>query len=159
MRTSSTRPAARTWPPPPPAATSTMRSPASSCALATAASTPSTKWNGASGSQPSGSGRCVTTTTWPTPPGGFPPQPSVMSKTWRPTIVAPIFPVRPGVVVGRLRHLQLAALVQRDVTAGQPVEQRAGLVILVCDEAVHRHRAVHDHLAHRALLCFWGAPN
>ena len=37
-----------------------------------------------------GSGRCVTTTTWSMPPGGFPPQPSVMSKTWRPTIAAPI---------------------------------------------------------------------
>ncbi|TNH29940.1 DUF664 domain-containing protein [Micromonospora orduensis] len=26
--------------------------------------------------------------------------------------------------------------------------------MLVRDEAVHRHRAVHDHLAHGALLCF-----
>ena len=43
QRTSSTRPAASTWPPTSPAATSTMRSPASSCALATAASAPSTK--------------------------------------------------------------------------------------------------------------------
>ena len=54
-------------------------------------------------------------------------------------------------------HLHLAALVQRDVTAGQPVEQRSGLVIFVRDEAVHRHRAVHDHLAHGALLCL-GSP-
>ena len=51
---------------------------------------PSTKWNGAWGSQPSGGGRCVTTTTWSIPPGGVPSQPSVMSKTWRPTIVTPI---------------------------------------------------------------------
>ena len=35
--------------------------------------------------------QCVTTTTWSTPPGGFPSQPSVKSKTWRPTIVAPIW--------------------------------------------------------------------
>jgi hypothetical protein len=33
----------------------------------------------------------VTTTTWSIPPGGFPSQPSVMSKTWRPTSVAPIW--------------------------------------------------------------------
>jgi ABC-type multidrug transport system ATPase subunit len=68
-----------------------------------------------------------------------------------------LVPVRPGVVVGGLRHLHRAALVQRDVTVGQPVEQRSGLVMLVRDEAVHRHRAVHDHLAHGALLCF-GVP-
>ncbi|MEV4176032.1 hypothetical protein [Nonomuraea sp. NPDC049709] len=55
-----------------------------------AVSTPSAKWNGASGSQPSGIGRCVTTTTWAISPGGLPPQPFVMSKTWRPTIVTPI---------------------------------------------------------------------
>src|SRR3954463_7605602 len=47
MATSSTSPAASTWPPTSPAETSTVRSPASSCALATPASTPSTKWNGA----------------------------------------------------------------------------------------------------------------
>src|SRR4029078_13686203 len=91
MATSSPRPAASPWPPTSPAATSTMRSPASSCALAMAASTPSTKGNGASGSQPWAASRCVTTTTWSIPPGGFPSQPSVMSKTWRPTSVAPIW--------------------------------------------------------------------
>ena len=42
------------------------------------------------GDQPSGAGRCDTTTTWSIPPGGVPPQPSVMSKTWRPTTVTPI---------------------------------------------------------------------
>ena len=72
-------------------AASTVRSPASSCALAMAASTPSTKWNGASACQPSGAGRCDTTTTWSIPLGGVPPQPSVRSKTWRPTIVTPIW--------------------------------------------------------------------
>ena len=37
------------------------------------------------------SGRCVTTTTWSIPLGGAPSQPSVMSKTWRPAIVTPIW--------------------------------------------------------------------
>ena len=46
------------------------------------------------------------------------------------------------------RTIEVAAGVQRDVAAGQPVEQRSGLVVLVRDEAVDRHRAVHDHLAH-----------
>ena len=59
-----------------------------------------------------------------------------------------LVPVGPGEVVGRLRHRQLPGLVERDVTAGHPVEQRAGLVVFVRDEAVHRHTAVHDHLAH-----------
>lgn len=54
--------------------------------LAMAASTPSTKWNGAAGC-----GRWVTTTTWSIPLGGLPSQPSVRSKTWRPTSVAPIW--------------------------------------------------------------------
>jgi hypothetical protein len=31
--------------------------------------------------------------------------------------------------------------------------------VLVRDEAVHRHRGVHDHLAHEALLCFGVPPN
>jgi hypothetical protein len=70
-----------------------------------------------------------------------------------------LVPVRPGVVVGRLRHLQLAALVQRDVTAEQPVEQRSRLVALVRDETVYRHRGVHDYFAHGALLCFGVPPN
>ena len=70
-----------------------------------------------------------------------------------------LVPVRPDVVVGRLRHLQHAALVQRHVTAGQPVEQGSGLIVLVRDEAVHRHRAVHDHVAHGALLCLGMPPN
>ena len=68
-----------------------------------------------------------------------------------------LVPVRPDVVVGRLRHLHVAALVQRDVTAGQPVEQRSGLVLLVRDEAVHRHRGVHHYFAH-GLSSAWGAP-
>ena len=63
----------------------------SSWALATAATTPSTKWNGAPVSQPSGCGRWVTTTTWSIPLGGVPSQPSVRSKTWRPAIVTPIW--------------------------------------------------------------------
>ena len=46
---------------------------------------------GASGPQPSGSGRWVTTTTWSIPLGAFPSQPSVMSKTWRPATVTPIW--------------------------------------------------------------------
>ena len=70
-----------------------------------------------------------------------------------------LVPVRPGVVVGRLRHLHLAGLVQRDVTAGHPLEQRAGLVSLVRDEAVHRYRAVQDHLAHGLLLLCSGAAH
>ena len=37
--------------------------------------------------------------------------------------------------------------VQRHVTVGQPVDERSGLVTLVSNEAVDRHRAVHDHLA------------
>ena len=41
--------------------------------------------------EPEGCGRCVTTTAWSTPPGGFPSQPSVMSKTRRPAIVTPIW--------------------------------------------------------------------
>src|SRR4026207_2391191 len=149
MATSSTSPAASTWPPTSPAATSTVRSPASSRARALAGSTPSTKGNGASAFQPSGAGRCDTTTTWSIPLGGVPPQPSVRSKTWRPATRHPLSapdrarvcggagaappyraPVRPRVVVGRLRHLHVPAVVQRDVAAGQPVEQRAGLVVL-----------------------------
>lgn len=43
IRTSSTRPAPSTWPPTSLAAASTTRSPASSCAVATDASTPSAK--------------------------------------------------------------------------------------------------------------------
>ena len=66
---------------------------------------------------------------------------------------ADLVPVRPGVVVRGLRDLHLAGLVERDVTAGHPVEQRTGLVVVIRDEAVHRHAAVHDHLAHgRCLL-------
>jgi hypothetical protein len=65
-----------------------------------------------------------------------------------------LVPVRPRVVVGRLRYLQRAALVQRDVTGEQPVEQRSGLVVPVRDETVYRHRGVHDDFAHGALLCF-----
>jgi hypothetical protein len=66
---------------------------------------------------------------------------------------ADLVPVRPGVVVGGLRHLQRAARVERHVTVEQPVEQGSGLVALVRDEAVDRHRGVHDHFAHAALLC------
>jgi hypothetical protein len=44
-------------------------SPANSCARAIPSSTEVTKWYGASGCQPSGRGRCDTTTTWP-PAGG-----------------------------------------------------------------------------------------
>src|SRR4028118_1001142 len=133
-------------------------------------------------------GRCVTTTTWSIPLGGFPSPPPGTAKAGRGAargpgpvrpaapVVGParrlpvpavrhvedvaagdrdsdLVPVRPGVVVGRLRRSQRAALVQRDVTAGQPVEQGSGLVLLVGDEAVHRHRGVHDYLAHGALLC------
>src|SRR5262249_30184292 len=65
-----------------------------------------------------------------------------------------LVPVRPDVVEGRLRHLQDAALVQRHVTAEQPVEQRSGLVVLVRYEAIYRYRAVHDYFAHGALLYF-----
>ncbi len=65
-----------------------------------------------------------------------------------------LVPIRPDVVVGRLRNLQDSALVQRHFTAEQPVEQRSGLVVLVGDETVYRHRAVHDYLAQWALLCF-----
>jgi len=61
-------------------------------------------------------------------------------------------PVGTGVVVRGLRHLQDAAVVQRDVAAGQPVEQRPGLIAVVGDEAVHRNRAVHDHGPHVDLL-------
>src|SRR5699024_829430 len=59
-----------------------------------------------------------------------------------------LVPVRPGVVVGRLGHVELAAGVQRDVTVAVPVEQGSRLVVLVGDEAVHRHHVVHDYLAH-----------
>ncbi|GID30626.1 hypothetical protein Abr02nite_56090 [Paractinoplanes brasiliensis] len=45
---------------------------------------------GDEGFQFPGGGRWVTTTTLSIPAGGSPPQPSVMSKTWRPTTVTPI---------------------------------------------------------------------
>ena len=80
----------------------------------------------------------VATDTWSIPLGGFPSQPSVMyvEDVAAGLMSCPdLVPVRPGVIVGHLRHLQLAALVQQDVTAGQPIEQRSGLIILV-DEAV-----------------------
>jgi hypothetical protein len=70
---------------------------------------------------------------------------------------ADLVPVGTDVVVGRAGHLQHTALVQRELTRGQPLEQGSGLVILVRDEAVHRHRAVHDHRAHDVLLCL-GLP-
>ena len=114
--------------------------------------------HGRRGSQPSSSGRCVTTTTWSIPARRLPvPAVRHVEDVAADECRRDLVPVRPGVIVGRLRHLDLAALVQRDVTAGQPVEQRSGLVVLVRDEAVHRHRAVHDPLAHGTLPCF-GVP-
>ena len=62
-----------------------------------------------------------------------------------------------GVEAAMARAQELAGDRVVEVAAGQPVEQRSGLVVLVGDEAVHRHRAVHDHLAHEALLCL-GCP-
>ena len=70
-----TPPARRPWPPrrrdrgrgpvrPRRPRTDTVRSPASSRAVAIAELTSSTKWYDASGCQPSGLGRCDTTTTW-----------------------------------------------------------------------------------------------
>ena len=110
-----------------------------------------------SGCQPSGCGRCVTTTTSSIRLGGFPSQPSVRSKTSPPASVAPI-----SSQYGRCSRRTPATPSPRrsrptNVTVGQPVEHQSGLVILVRDEAVHRHRGVHDHLAHGALLWF-GCP-
>src|SRR5689334_2033838 len=89
MATSSTRPAAKIWLPTSPAFTATIRSPASSLAVATAAVTSRAKWYDASGCQPSGLGRCETTTTW-SPAGGFPSQPFTRSNRVRPITIVPI---------------------------------------------------------------------
>src|SRR3954468_16612191 len=64
-----------------------------------------------------------------------------------------LVPVRPDVVERSLRHLQNATVVQRHVTADEPLEDRTGIVVLSRDETIHRNRPVHDHFPHGFLLC------
>ncbi|MCC2593792.1 hypothetical protein LKO27_10285 [Tessaracoccus sp. OS52] len=48
-----------------------------------------------------------------------------------------LVPVGPDMVVGRLRHLQYAAVVQRHIPTDQPLEQRTGVVVLSRNETIH----------------------
>jgi len=128
---------------------STIRSPAISCALATLGlyavdevkrrlGVPALRAAAGASRRPRGR----------IPARGFPPS-RRMSKTCLPALVAPTWS---QYVPGFSRNtscsnLQYRALVPTGIVSrGQPVEQRSGLVILVRDEAVHRHRSVHTTL-------------
>lgn len=57
-----------------------------------------------------------------------------------------------------VRESDLVEQGQPSASVPESVEQRSGPVVLVRDETIHRHRAVHNHLAHQGLPCFGGAP-
>src|SRR5439155_17686160 len=57
-------------------------------------------------------------------------------------------PHRPDILGRGLRDLHRATVNELGVAVGEPVEQRADMILRVGDEAVHRHDTVHYYGAH-----------